>query len=218
MFQRYSSVILLASLISALAWWSNPATYSNAGFTADPLVNGRSEFKSLSLDRQELIDSLKQLVLAEHRYRAVNGNFTRILAKLDSGVSRDISKRFGFSIDIASPDHVQISGFSEVDGKTTDLASLNEDFELRASFQIPAAVALLVQERGRQQLSSTMESLARQDRRIALSVPGHYLEPEKKILSELIRRMPTQMPPRPGQKIDTTELLIEPIEPTGSIE
>jgi hypothetical protein len=88
-----------------------------------------------------LIETLDRLVAYEHYYRSVYGHFTKLVTRLGYPIPKELSELYDVHVSEASRERLVITAFSEVAGAgggTQDLVSIDQDYELHASFALPA--------------------------------------------------------------------------------
>jgi len=128
MFQRYFFIVALVSALVGLVGWANRAEIAFAPGVSPETV----------LLRQDLLETLDQLVAAEKEYFKANGYYTRVLGRLNVGVPLSVGGAFAIHVDEAGARRLQISAASENRGQVADAVSIDQDFRLRANFVLPA--------------------------------------------------------------------------------
>lgn len=134
MFRRYSYIFIISWILAGLAWWSNRVEENH------PASQGRGgvEAKSGSVASQlEMLESLDRVIAYEHYYRSVYGHYTKILGRVGVSLPQSLSTRFEIRVNEASKNRVLVTAFSEVNGKTLDFASIDQDYDLHTNFPIP---------------------------------------------------------------------------------
>ena len=74
----------------------------------------------------------------EHYYRSVYGHFTKLVSRLGYPLPAGLSDIYDVRVSEASHDRLVISALSELDGRTKDMISIDQNYEVRASFAVPA--------------------------------------------------------------------------------
>lgn len=135
--RRYSFLVIFFALLTPLAWWSGRVETSNASVPAHPIERFGEPGAELS-QRRELLEVLDRLVAYEHYYRSVYGHFTKLISRLGYPIPPGLSDIYEVRVSEAAHERLLITAFSEVDGRTRDLVSVDQDYEVRASFDLPA--------------------------------------------------------------------------------
>ena len=149
MLQRYAFVAVCVGMLSGLGVWSahlelqraqsrTPAeTWSasrqaQSGSAPDAAV----PFRSMAQQR-ELLETLDKIVSYQHYYRSVYGHFTKILSKTGASIPKAIGSIYEIRVSEATTERLLVSAFSEVDGKSMDQVTIDEDYVVKASFPLP---------------------------------------------------------------------------------
>ncbi|OFZ55716.1 MAG: hypothetical protein A2428_00015 [Bdellovibrionales bacterium RIFOXYC1_FULL_54_43] len=135
MFARLPAVLVFSGLLTGLVWWSG---HLNTPPAAEENITSKNEELSVqTLIRQDLIETLDQIVIAERQYRNTFGHFTRLISKLQLTFSNSLTQNYAFSITEATSDHLMVIAASEDQGRTGDFVAINQDFQIRANFPLP---------------------------------------------------------------------------------
>lgn len=198
MFQRYVSILSLATLLICLIWWADKHSIKLAQHNT--LLS-----TSPTPQRNEVIETLQKFAHAEHQFKNTHGHFTRIPSKLDLTLSTRLTERYAIFIQEASVDKFLISAISEKNGETDEFVSINQDFQLQANFSIPPSM------QNRQTASQSTNTLQKLD---SNTLSGDEL------INNLIRILPNHSPRKLGQKnpLRNNTLVIEPIETNEAIK
>lgn len=140
--QRVIFFSFVFSLIGLLAWLSDRdywVNQSNGSSSAPSVEMGQENLlQRREAQRSELLETLDRIVVFEHYYRSVHGRFTRLVNRTGLSFSKELSKLYDIRVSQATSDRLLVTAFSEGNGKTEDVASLDENFQLHANFAIPA--------------------------------------------------------------------------------
>ncbi len=135
MLQKYTFIPVISFLLLGLAFWSTRMT-PTLSFSDGALV--LEEASSVSLPRQsELVETLDRIVAYEHYYFSVYGHFTKLLNRIGYKPPRNLSESYDIRVVEATNDRLLVTAFSEVNGKTRDLASIDQGYRIHATFAVP---------------------------------------------------------------------------------
>ncbi len=138
MLQRQSFIPVFSCLIGGLAWWSSqvqsPIRSNIPHLNLDPEVK-----RSQLVNRRELIETLDRLIAYQHYYHSVYGRFTKFINRTGFTLPRTVSEHYDVRIVDATVDRLLVNAFSEINGKVTDLISIDQDYQLHANFDLPSA-------------------------------------------------------------------------------
>jgi hypothetical protein len=142
--QNFSFAVLIVLLLSGLGWWgkgiegATSSVKSSASAVSLP-ASGVADVQSNSSNSQrEVLEALDHLVSYELYYRSVYGRFTKILSRVGFVIPRELAQLYEIRVSEATEDRLLVTAFSEVGGRLLDQVSINQDFEVRANFRIPA--------------------------------------------------------------------------------
>src|SRR5689334_5411906 len=143
MFQRYSFVIFMVIALSATAWWAERFDVGEAAqASVEPFPSPDLSVSTQSEpQRRALLEVMDRIVEHEQFYRSVYGHYTKILNRLGVTVPANISDTYEIRVVEASAQGLLVSAIADSTGKTSDWASINQDFEVRSSFDPPAPTA-----------------------------------------------------------------------------
>jgi hypothetical protein len=107
--------------------------------------------------RRLAVEVLDRLVTYERYYHSVYGHYTQLTSRLGFTLPAALENTYAIRVMEASHDRLLVSAISEVDGKVQDSATLDQDFQLRASFPIPSPRAEYLRFRALKHLRSLSE-------------------------------------------------------------
>jgi hypothetical protein len=142
MLRGISFLLFTVAMIAALAHWQVRLESASASLTphgARPpgaLTGPRPDASPET--RRQLIEVLDRLVSYQQYYREVYGHYTRLLGRIGYAIPDPVSRVFEVRVLEASTDRLLITAFSEEDGKTADVLTIDQDFRLQANFELPA--------------------------------------------------------------------------------
>lgn len=116
-----------------MGYW-NPA--ANHREIAQTVSDSKPTGSSL-LSRQELLEVLDRVVTYEHYYRSVYGHYTKFLGRVGVWIPRNVQDAYEIRVVEASADRLLVTAVSEHGGRTSDMASIDQDFRLRSNFGFP---------------------------------------------------------------------------------
>ncbi|MCM2322067.1 MAG: hypothetical protein NDJ90_02280 [Oligoflexia bacterium] len=162
MLQRYSFFVLFGLLTSGLAWWSRsvePSVGAGERVPAAAVVK-RPEVSNASLEpqRRELLEVLDRIVAYEHYYHSVYGHFTKLLHRIGSSIPRSVGSIYEIRVIEATQERLLINALSEIDGKVSDIVSVDQDFKVHSSFPLPQPRAEFLRYRASRQLRQLWEA------------------------------------------------------------
>lgn len=135
---RLSYPIVLGVLLSTLGWWAQAIQSPQERPQDSGLKSSASSLSSdQTLRQRELVETLDHLVAYEHYYRSVYGHFTKLLNRIGCQIPKRVMKNYEIRVAEASSEKLVITAFSEIDGKTADLISIDQEFEVHANFALP---------------------------------------------------------------------------------
>ena len=146
MFQRYSFFPIFLFLLAGLQWWAHrveslthvdpPPILAIPGVGPSKDTGKRVQIETSK--RLDLVEALERIVAYEHYYRSVYGHFTKLVNRVGFKVPRTIGSLYDIRVVDATKDRLLVNAFSEVDGKTDDMLSIDQDYEVRANFTVPS--------------------------------------------------------------------------------
>ncbi len=138
MVRRYLFIGLVLSTLLAAGWWSR-ALHPDSETAAVGAVGrgGSLPVLSSSEKRRELLEFLDRVVAYEHYYRSVYGHFTQILSRVGVSVPAGLAEVYDVRIAEASNDLLRVTAVSEIDGRITDMVSVDQAYGVRANFTLP---------------------------------------------------------------------------------
>ena len=86
---------------------------------------------------RDLLEALDGLVAYEHYYHSVYGHFTQFLQRVGYSIPETVADNYEIRVVEATPSRLLVSAFSEVNGKTVDVASADQDYRVNANFPLP---------------------------------------------------------------------------------
>lgn len=136
MLRHYSFLPVVSFLLIGLAWLSSGIqSFSNIGPREKWKLN--SDLKIQATYRRALIESMDRAVVLEHYYHSVHGKFADSLKKAGYELPSVIQRNFSVKVLDATEDKLQITCFALRDGKEEEVASIDQDFNLNAKFEVP---------------------------------------------------------------------------------
>ena len=136
MVHKYSFIPVFSCLLGGLAWWSvhvQPEIPPNG--TVEYATD--ANIKNQVVNRRDLIEALDRLVVYEHYYHSVYGRFAKLINRTGFNLPRHLTEIYDVRIVEAGDDHLLVSAFSEVNGKTLDMVSIDQDYGIHANFELP---------------------------------------------------------------------------------
>jgi hypothetical protein len=142
MIRRYTYIPIVFLILSALAWWSTRVESSiPRDLQAEPLAAGEVPLPETigreATTRRQLVEVLDRLVAYQHYYHSVYGRFTKLLSRVGYSVPREVSEHYEIRVVEATEAHLLITAMTEVDGKVTDLVSIDQDFAVKSNASLP---------------------------------------------------------------------------------
>ena len=135
MLSKYYFIPAFFSLWIALFWWSGKIHPETQGSQTESLTQRASPSQTTA--RQDLIESMNQIVSFEKYYHSVYGHYTQLLKKIGYTVPNSLSEIYDIRVAEGAADRLLVSAFSEVHGKIVDIASMDQDFQLHTNFELP---------------------------------------------------------------------------------
>lgn len=129
---NFSFAILMVLLLGGLGWWGRMVEGPGAWARASSSEQGRSVES-----KRKVLEVLDQLVTYELYYRSVYGRFTKIVSRLGLSIPHDVSKSFEINVAEVSDDRLVVTAFSEINGRTMDEISIDQDYQVHSNFKIP---------------------------------------------------------------------------------
>jgi len=91
--------------------------------------------------RIELLEVLDRVVTYEHYYHSVYGHFTKTLGKIGYKLPREVTDFYDVRIGEAGADQLLVTAFYELNGKLTEIISVNQDYQVHSSIDLPSPSA-----------------------------------------------------------------------------
>jgi len=129
MVRRYFSIIVFALLSTAIVRWTDTVEPSSGQSRAPAAEN--------PFLRLELLETLDQIVWAEHEYKKINGHFTKLLSRIPYAIPASVADSIAFSVH-ESGNRFVISASSEENGQVRDQVTIDQNYKLQANFPLPA--------------------------------------------------------------------------------
>jgi hypothetical protein len=138
MLRRYSFIPVFFCWLAGIAWWGQRVESSTprAGNTVAAAAESTAQ-PVQSSKRRELLELLDRIVVYEHYYRSVYGHFTKLLSRVGVSIPTSISDVYEIRVVEATSDRLMIQALSEVEGKTGDIITVSQDFQVHANFALP---------------------------------------------------------------------------------
>lgn len=140
--ERTFFALVLLLLFGTMASWSHRlenrlarVQVSSEGRRATATV---AEPISRAQSRRDLLEVLDRLVAYEHYYHSVYGHFTKLIHRTGFVIPSQILANYAVHVSEASDDRLVAFGTSELEGRTVDVVSVDQDFRVQANFPLPA--------------------------------------------------------------------------------
>jgi len=176
MVRQYTFIPAVFCVLAALAYWSNqertldldlnkvsdnpvslPLASSSASPSASPSTSS-DQFVPETRHRKELLEALDGLVSYEHYYRSVYGQFTQFIHRIGYPLPLVIRELYEVRVSEATQDRLVITAFSEFRGRTTDLVTVDHNYEVHANFPIPVPGAEFLRGKAQKHLRALREA------------------------------------------------------------
>lgn len=154
MIHRYFFFVIFTLLLSVMGWWSNSLQSRELGRAPAQAQLGQNGPQSQGLadsgswlkenrpeqlqERRELLEVLDRVVAYQHYYHSVYGHFTKLLNRIGFQIPGGVASTYEIRVAEASSDRLLVTALSEVDGKTMDLVSIDQNYRIHANFPLPA--------------------------------------------------------------------------------
>lgn len=140
MVRRYTFFPVVFTLVAGLACWSNLQKSGkifhafHSGELNEPTVSTND---LVTKKRQELLEVLDRIITYEHYYTEIYGHYTKLLPRIGVAVPVAIADQYDIRIVEASSNHLLLTAYSEINGKTVDVVSVDQGWNVRANFDLP---------------------------------------------------------------------------------
>lgn len=105
------------------------------GFSANAATQPVLARRALqAAQRAELVEVLDRVVAGEHEFQAVYGRFTRVIGQTGVSIPLSLVRAYEIVVTEATSDRLRVNALSEWNGQTEDVATIDQDFSLHASF------------------------------------------------------------------------------------